>query len=490
MSDRYRPLFHFSPPSGWTNDPNGLVYFEGEYHLFYQHIPDGVPGGAGTSGLHWGHAVSMDLVHWTHLPVALFPDKLGSVYSGSVVVDRDDSSGFFGGRAGLVAIFTHHNSNTAPLGPEVQSIAYSGDRGRNWTAYAHNPVIVNPGVADFRDPKVVWHAPTRLWVMVVTYHADRVHFATSRDLQKWTYVGEFGVGHGAHTGAWECPDLFALPVDGDAERLKWVLHLSTYHATATGDRAGLQYFVGDFDGRRFTDDSPAHMVLTTDYGRDNYAAVTWSDVPASDGRRIMIGWMNDWAYARAAPTEAWKGAMTIPRELRLQQRPEGVRLIQRPVIELEQLRGAHVRWDDQRIDPGHSLWTQGVSDALEIVATLRPNSAAECGVRVHAGAGEHTSIGYDARAAVLFVDRATSGRTAFSPDFAGRHGSPLALSDGALTLRLYLDRCSVEAFGNDGETVVTSLIFPTAERSGLEFYAVGGEAEFVSLDVYQLRSSW
>jgi fructan beta-fructosidase len=344
-------------------------------------------------------------------------------------------------------------------------------------------------VADFRDPKVFWHAPTRLWVMVVTFHADRVHFATSGDLKKWTYVGEFGVGHGAHAGAWECPDLFALPIEGDAERVKWVLHLSTYHATETGGRTGLQYFVGDFDGTTFADDSPAHTVLTTDYGRDNYAAVTWSDIPTSDGRRIMLGWMNDWTYARMAPTEAWKGAMTIPRELRLRQRPEGVQLIQRPVAEMERLRGAHARWADQRINPGQSLWTHEVSDALEIVITIRPGSAAECGMRVHTGEGEHATIGYDARAGVLFVDRTASGRTAFSPDFAGRHGGPLTLAHGALTLRIYLDRCSVEAFGNDGETVVTSLIFPTAERSGLEFYAVGGEAALVSLDTYQLRSS-
>jgi len=299
MSAVDRPLVHFTAPSGWINDPNGLVYFEGEYHLFYQYIPHRPDGGVGGSfSPHWGHAVSADLVQWSHLPIALYPDHLGAIYSGSVVVDWHDTSGLFGGRSGLVAIFTHHNASSAPLGPEVQSIAWSADRGRTWTAYPDNPVIANPGVRDFRDPKVFWHVPTGRWVMVVTYGGDRVRFYSSANLRDWSQTGEFGAGQGAQSATWECPDLFELPVDGDPRHTYWVLNVSTYHAAAVSDRVGMQYFVGDFDGVTFRNANPAGLVLTTDQGCDNYAAVTWSDVPANDGRRVMIGWMSDWAYAR------------------------------------------------------------------------------------------------------------------------------------------------------------------------------------------------
>jgi len=489
MTDRERPLYHFTAPSGWINDPNGLVYVEGEYHLFYQHVPRSLEGDFGRSfAHHWGHGVSTDLVHWTHLPVALYPDHLGAIFSGSIVVDWHDTSGFFGGGPGLVAIFTHHNADAAPLGPEVQSLAYSADGGRTWTAYAHNPVIANPGVADFRDPKVFWHAPTQRWVMVVTFHGDRVRFYTSENLRDWAFASAFGVNQGAQSATWECPDLFELPVDGDPQRTQWVLNLSTYHRTATSDRVGMQYFIGSFDGTTFTNANPAGTVLTTDYGRDNYAAVTWSDVPARDGRRLMIGWMNDWTYARVTPTEPWRGAMTIARELRLRQWAEGARLLQRPVVEIERLRRQHTHSTAQTITPTASLRLCDVGAAMEIVMTIQPGSATECGVRVESGEREHTTIGYDVRAGTLFIDRTRAGKSDFNAAFPGCHGGPLSPMQGAITLRIFLDRGSVEVFGNDGECVVTSLIFPEADRSGLEFYAFGGAARLVALDVYHLHA--
>jgi fructan beta-fructosidase len=486
----YRPLVHFTAPSGWINDPNGLVYFDGEYHLFYQYTPLEPDGDFSTSNVaHWGHAVSPDLVHWTHLPVALYPDHLGVIYSGSVVVDWHDTSGLFGGLPGLVAIFTQHNSGSAPLGPEVQSIAMSADRGRSWTAYAHNPVIANPGVRDFRDPKVFWFAPTQRWVMVVTYNGDRVYFYTSENLRLWTHTGEFGAGQGAQSATWECPDLFELPIDGDPQRTQWVLNVSAFHATAASNRVGMQYFVGEFNGTTFTNANSASTVLTTDHGRDNYAAVTWSDVRACDGRRLMIGWMSDWAYARVIPTEPWRGAMTIPRELRLRRLGEGVRLLQRPMPELERLRKQHTHWTEQIVVPGASLWHRDVGTAMEIIMTIRLWTATECGVRVLSGEGEQITIGYDVPAATLFVDRTRSGRTDFAPAFPGRHGGPLAATDGAVTLRIFLDRCSVEVFGNEGECTVTSLIFPEGDRSGLEFYARGGAAQLLALDIYHLHAA-
>jgi len=489
MSAVDRPLVHFTAPSGWINDPNGLVYFEGEYHLFYQYIPHRPDGGVGGSfSPHWGHAVSADLVQWSHLPIALYPDHLGAIYSGSVVVDWHDTSGLFGGRSGLVAIFTHHNASSAPLSPEVQSIAWSADRGRTWTAYPDNPVIANPGVRDFRDPKVFWHVPTGRWVMVVTYGGDRVRFYSSANLRDWSQTGEFGAGQGAQSATWECPDLFELPVDGDPRHTYWVLNVSTYHAAAVSDRVGMQYFVGDFDGVTFRNANPAGLVLTTDQGCDNYAAVTWSDMPANDGRRVMIGWMSDWAYARQTPTAPWRGAMTAPRELRLGQRGEGVRLLQRPVAELERLRTRHTHWGEQIIAPGAGLWHGEGGVALEIVMTVQVGAATECGVRLLSGDGEQTTVGYDVPATTLFVDRSQSGNTGFALAFPGRQGGPLRMTEGAVTLRILLDGCSVEVFGNAGECVVTSLIFPEGDGRGLEFYACGGPARLLELDVYHLHA--
>jgi fructan beta-fructosidase len=489
MTDRYRPLFHFTAPTGWINDPNGLIYFEGEYHLFYQHIPLNSEGVIGEPfAPHWGHAVSPDLVRWTHLPIALYPDSLGAIYSGSAVVDWEDRSGFFGGRPGLVAVFTHHNVAAPPHGPEVQSLAYSADRGRTWITYAHNPVLANPGVPDFRDPKVFWHAPTRRWVMVVAFDKNRVRFYVSGNLRDWTHVGEFGEGQGAQGAHWECPDLFELPVDGDPRQTRWVLNVSTYHATSTSNRVGMQYFIGDFDGTTFTNANAAGTVLSIDQGRDNYAAVTWSDLPATDGRRIMLGWMNDWTYARVTPTAPWRGAMTLPRELLLRHLDAGVRLIQRPVAELERLRGQRTHWSDHTITPDTGLWHRDIGDALELVMTIRPGSATECGVRVVSGEHEQTTIGYDMREATLFIDRTRSGKTDFKRAFPGRHGGPLSPANGAVTLRIFLDRSSVEVFGNDGECVVTSLIYPESGRSGLQFYALDGPARLVSLEIYHLHA--
>jgi fructan beta-fructosidase len=481
LDDRYRPRFHFTPPAGWMNDPNGLVYFQGEYHLFYQHL----------SPLHWGHAVSVDLVHWTHLPIALYPDDLGDIWSGSVVVDAADSSGFFGGQPGLVAIFTHHNAQSAPAGPQMQSIAYSHDRGRTWTKYVHNPVIPNPGVADFRDPKVFWHGPSGRWVMVVTFNGDRVRFYTSPDLKGWTLASEYGVGQGAHDGVWECPDLFELPVEGEEGRTRWVLHVSLLRRGRGGatPRSEMQYFVGDFDGTTFINENPAGEALWSDYGRDNYAAVTWSDVPRADGRRLAIGWMNNWTYARRVPTNPWQGAMTIPRRLHLRQRPEGPRLAQTPIVELQCLRGQALHHVNRQIAPDDPLRVAGIGDAVEVRATFELETATECGLRIRTDPAQFTAVAYDAGNALLLVDRTYSGQTAFSPAFSGRQRAPLAPVQGRVALHIFADRSSIEVFGNDGEVVVTSLIFPDSAGADLdlEVYATNGAARLVSLDVIALQ---
>ncbi|HVC81001.1 MAG TPA: glycoside hydrolase family 32 protein [Chloroflexota bacterium] len=478
--ERYRPRFHFTPPSGWINDPNGLVYFDGEYHLFYQHLPR----------KHWGHAVSTDLVHWAHLPIALYPDDLGQIYSGSVVVDEEDSSGFFHGHPGLVAIFTHANHAPPPSGPQVQSIAYSSDRGRTWIKYAGNPVITNFGNPDFRDPKVRWHGATQQWVLVLAC-GNRVRFYLSSNLKDWSYASEFGAGHGVQNVPWECPDLFELPVDGDSGCQKWVLQVSVYQRHGRIDIPGyrdMQYFIGDFDGVTFTNDNPPQSILWTEYGRDNYAPVSWSNIPDTDGRRLWLGWMSNWEYARDLPTAPWSGAMSLPRQVRLRTLAEGVRLTQQPVSELAVLRERTTSWSDLSITPAAPFLIEEPGATLEIVAMFQLGTAAECGLNLHTGETDHTVIGYDANGEHLFIDRAHSGETRFNPAFPGRHGGPMLATDGMVTLHIFVDSCSIEVFGNDGSAVVTSLIFPRSDTRRLEIYAIGGDVRLVSLDLHRLCS--
>jgi fructan beta-fructosidase len=286
--ETYRPQYHFTPQTGWMNDPNGMVYYEGEYHLFYQHYPDSTVWGP----MHWGHAVSQDLIHWQHLPVALYPDKLGYIFSGSAVVDWNNTSGLGTAEAPpMVAIYTYHDPGGERQGRidfQTQGIAYSVDKGRTWTKYEKNPVLPNPGIRDFRDPKVSWNEVSKQWVMTLAVK-DHIEFYGSPDLKKWSKLSEFGNTIGAHGGVWECPDLFSLK-DGEGNS-KWVLFVSINPGGPQGGSA-TQYFIGNFDGKNFMpQDTLARWI---DYGADNYAGVTWSDIPASDGRRLFIGWMSNW----------------------------------------------------------------------------------------------------------------------------------------------------------------------------------------------------
>lgn len=469
-----RPVYHFTPPVGWLNDPNGLVYYEGEYHLFYQADPDTMTGATKA----WGHAVSPDLVTWEHLPVALAPDALGLIYSGSAVVDWHDTSGFFNGGSGLVAIFTHSLNRT-----QRQSIAYSADRGRTWTKYAANPVIADPGYGDFRDPKVFWHAPTARWVMILAAR-DRVLFYVSTNLREWALASEFGADQGSHAGVWECPDLVELPmIGGGGAASQWMMPVSIGGAGGSA----MQYFLGDFDGTTFTNANAADTVLWADYGRDNYAAVSWSDIPVADGRRLWIGWMSNWKYARFTPTDGWRGAMTVPRVLSLATIAGETRLVQTPVVELRALRGEGQQWADAAFAPGTHLLQATAGRAYEIVAAIRPGTATGFAFAVQAGGDAQTVVGYDVNTATLYVDRIRSGDTAFSPDFAGRQDGPLRISDdGTVTLHIFVDTCSVEVFGGSGETVITDLVFPQPASQGLALEVTGGTATVVSLEVYPL----
>jgi fructan beta-fructosidase len=283
--EAFRPQYHFTPPKNFMNDPNGLVYYKGEYHLFYQHNPFGDAWGH----MSWGHAVSTDLVHWRNLPIALFEEDQLMVFSGSAVVDWKDSSGLCRNpdpvdKSCLLAFYTGHGK-----GKQTQNVAYSNDRGRTWTNYSGNPVIdINSN--GFRDPKVFWHETTQKWIMVTVLAGEKkVRFYGSTDLKKWDLLSDFGPA-GATGGAWECPDLFPLQIENPQNESKWVLIVNINPGGVAGGSGG-QYFVGQFDGIRFTNDNPESQKLWVDYGRDFYAAVSWSDIPSSDGRRLWLGWM-------------------------------------------------------------------------------------------------------------------------------------------------------------------------------------------------------
>src|SRR5215216_2810145 len=285
----YRPQYHFTPPANWMNDPNGLVYFQGEYHLFYQYHPDSDLWGP----MHWGHAVSRDLIHWEHLPVALYPDENGMIFSGSAVIDRRNTAGF--GENTMISIFTHHKEDV-----QSQSLAYSRDAGRTWTKSELNPVLFAPkDVRDFRDPKVFWYGPPEQghWVMCLAA-GDRILFYTCPDLIHWTCSGELGPGFGTNVGVWETPELFECPID-DREETRWILMVGVQDGAPAGG-SGTQYFVGTFDGQTFTSENPKEITLWADFGADYYAAQSWNEEP--NGRRLMLGWINNWNYARLIPS--------------------------------------------------------------------------------------------------------------------------------------------------------------------------------------------
>jgi fructan beta-fructosidase len=470
-SDPYRPHYHFTPPSMWLNDPNGLVYFDGEYHLFYQFHPDSTVWGP----MHWGHAVSRDLVHWQHLPIALRPDPLGTIFSGSAVVDRENTAGF--GREALVAVFTHDG----PAGQQ-QSLAYSSDRGRSWRKFSGNPVLpIPPETVDFRDPKVFWHAETTSWVMVLAV-GKTIHFYRSRDLVEWRRSGTFG-GHGASGGVWETPDLFELPIEGKDET-RWVLTVSVGDGGPAGG-SGTQYFIGYFNGQTFRSENPPERTLWADFGADFYAPQTWSNEP--QGRRLLIAWANNQQYANQIPAAGFRGMFSLPRRLGLRVTPDGPRLVQRPVKELAGLRAESRLLENLLLEAGSDPLEGMGGEALEIIAEFEPGAGtSRFGLRLRAGSEQETLVGYDCRAGRLFVDRRRSGRADFHPDFARRHEADLEMADGRLRLHVLLDRISVEVFANDGLMAFTDLIFPEPEGQGIGLFVEGGEVLLHRLDLHKL----
>lgn len=484
-SEHYRPQYHFSPESTWTNDPNGLLWHDGEYHLFYQNNPFGDRWGH----MSWGHAVSPDLLHWEHLPLAIPEEGNEMIFSGSAVVDYGNRSGLCGEGEDdcMVAIYTSHISQ-GDTSHQYQSLAFSSDRGRTWRKYEGNPVL-DLGLRDFRDPKVFWHEPSARWVMVVSLPQQHtVQIYNSANLTEWSLQSEFG-RQGDTSMIWECPDLLEVPVDGGGSR--WVLLISS------GSRhpgvVGMQYFVGEFDGRQFRLSEPHPAPRWVDYGKDFYAAVTFNQLPAGEAP-VLLGWANSWTYANDIPTAPWRGAMSIPRRLSLRAGGDGLELVQIPVLDgpdTAQNLQLETLYDEGEFEVEGDLELGDLrGGSLVIRLRMRRETASDFGIRVLAGAGEETAIGYDSGIASLYFDRTRSGRSDFHPAFASRELLPIELEEGRLELLILVDRSLIEIFADDGRRVMTGQVFPTNSQRAVQLFAQGGRVMVESLEVFGVESVW
>lgn len=436
----FRPQLHFSPQRAWMNDPNGMVYFNKTYHLFYQYYPDSTVWGP----MHWGHATSADLVHWQHQPIALYPDSLGYIFSGSAVVDVQNTTGF--GREGktpLVAVFTQHNPQGEKQGRldfQNQSLAFSLDEGKTWAKYQGSPVLSNPGIRDFRDPKVLWYADANKWIMTLATQ-DRVTFYSSPDLKNWKKESEFGHLAGAHGGVWECPDLFSFTHNGEKV---WVLLVSINPGGPNGGSA-TQYFTGRFNGTVFTPVDTATRWI--DYGPDDYAGVTWSN---TGERKVFMGWMSNWQYAQVVPTKTWRSAMTVPRELSLVKQGETFLVASNPINELQTVTEKPVSL------AGTMEGTFSGPAKLQVSAT----EPTDVTITLSNKAGQRVTLGYEKATGNYFIDRTASGHTTFEKGFAARHVAPRLSIQKEMSLTLLIDQSSVELFADNGLTVMTSIFFP------------------------------
>ena len=481
-TEAYRPQFHFSPEEKWMNDPNGMVYHKGVYHLFYQYYPEDIVWGP----MHWGHATSTDLVHWEHKPIALFPDEHGLIFSGSAVVDFDNTSGF-GSKENppLVAIFTYHLMAGEKAGRkdfQTQGIAYSLDNGDTWTKYDDNPVIGNDGIKDFRDPKVMWHEPTKKWVMSIVA-GDHLQLWNSSDLKSWIKLSEFGKDKGAHGGVWECPDLFQLKVDGSAEE-KWVLLISMNPGAPNGG-SGTQYFVGDFDGEKFTTNQTDIKWL--DYGTDNYAGVTYNNAPENE--RIFIGWMSNWSYARDTPTEKWRSAMTVPRNLSLTKDGDDYALMNYPIKNLEKIITKDSKKDIALAGGSKEVLVFEDLNQSEIKFTT---SAKDFHLKFSNQSGDQVLLTLFEEEKQFFLDRTKSGKVDFQDDFASIQMMPVTnLPNEGYEVLILTDKSSIEVFINQGKYVMTAQLFPNENYTDMTVENIGEKViELKGFEVNPLKSIW
>lgn len=497
--DKFRPLYHHTPLYGWMNDANGLVYKDGEYHLYFQYNPYGSVWG----NMHWGHSVSKDLVHWEHLEPAIARDTLGHIFSGSAVVDDKNSAGY--GENTIVSFYTSASDKNG----QIQCMAYSTDNGRTYTKYEKNPVLTPfDGLKDFRDPKVFWYEPEQKWVMVVS--ADKeMRFYSSKNLKDWEYMSGFGEGYGVQPSQFECPEFVQLPVDGDKNKMKWVLIVNINPGCMFGGSA-TQYFVGDFDGKQFKCDTKPEVTKWLDYGKDHYATVCFSN---TGDRVIAMPWMSNWQYANIVPTKQYRSANALPRELALYTKDGQTYVSANVVKEVETLRkdsrkvenftvNGEVRMDE--IVPA----TDG---AYELEMNITPDKAQTVGFELLNSKGEKVNIYLDMKESRLVMDRTESGITDlgapskynvheketdnhrmklsvnYKNDFALGTWAPLSLCKGkTYHLNVFVDKCSVEIFVDGGRIAMTNLVFPNEPYNALRFYTKGGEAEVTDFSIYKL----
>ncbi|MCK8494571.1 glycoside hydrolase family 32 protein [Spirosoma sp. RP8] len=478
LAQTHRPRFHFSPKAHWINDPNGMVYYKGVYHLFCQYYPESSVWGP----MHWVHATSKDMVHWQEQPVALYPDSLGYIFSGSAVADVNNTTGFGkNGQTPLVAIFTHHNPKLEKQKPEQvesQSLAYSLDEGKTWTKYAGNPVLSNPGITDFRDPKVRWYEAGKKWIMTLATK-DRITFFSSPDLKSWSKESDFGSDAGAHGGVWECPDLFPLTHNG---KTVWVLIVNINPGGPNGGSA-TQYFLGDFDGKAFKAYSKETKWM--DFGPDNYAGVTFSN---TGNRTVLMGWMNNWQYADKVPTSPWRGATTVPREMGLKAVGKELYLTSTPIKELNVLDEPGVSLKNLTVKDSYDLTAKTKKETSLFKLELTAPATADFSVVLANKQGNELVVGYDKKANTYYIDRSKSGKIDFEKGFGKRHTAPRLSADANLSMTLLADVASVELFADGGLTVMTEIFFPESDMTQLSIKSAQGIA-ISSLKLTPLNAS-
>ena len=508
-TDYYRPSYHFTPLYGWMNDPNGMVYKDGEYHLYFQYNPYGSKWG----NMHWGHAVSRDLIHWEHLDPAIARDPVGHIFSGSSVVDKKNTAGF--GKDAIIAIYTNNSVNH----DEVQCIAYSNDNGRTFTKYEGNPVLTPfDGLKDFRDPKVFWYEKDKCWFMIVS--ADKeTRFYKSKNLKKWDYVSAFGKGLGQQPCQYECPDFFQLPVNGDEKNKKWVMTMNINPGCWFGGSA-TEYFVGDFDGKNFTCPD-ANEVKWLDWGKDHYATVTFSN---TGSRVLAITWMSNWQYANLTPFKQNRGANGLPRELKLYEKNGKYYISEDVAPEALALRKSTKELGSQTVEGEKAFTgaTSGMEGAFEIEADVTADANGIAGIELYNNKRERTLIYIDMKEGKVVMDRTESGLTDFGKqsvphdielawdkqraaegkqpariensinyknDFALATWAPLSLcQEGKKTFHLdiFADKSSIELFVDGGRIAMTNLVFPVAPYENVKLYSQGGKAEFQNMKIHTL----
>lgn len=476
--EKYRPVYHHSPLYGWMNDPNGMFYKDGVWHLYYQWNPYG----SKWQNMTWGHSSSRDLVNWEHHPAAIEANGLGSVFSGSSVVDVNNTAGF--GENAVVSLYTSAGAS------QIQSLAHSGDNGQTFEIYPGNPILTLESEA--RDPNMFWDEANNRWVLSLAHALDHeMLFFTSPDLTEWTLQSAFGQGVGAQGGVWECPDLFKLKVDDTGEE-KWVLVCNINPGGPFGGSA-TQYFVGDFDGTTFRADTDASGNIPTkwmDYGKDHYATVSWSNAP--DNRRTLIGWMSNWQYAAEVPTMQYRSANTLPREAGLFRGDDGqLYLSSAPSPELVLLRDREtLKISNKSVGKkAREFALPTTNDGVcEILLDMDCNKADSVDIRVANKAGEYVTMTFNPSAKTLSFDRRNSGIVDFSQDFPAVTVSPTFESGKKVSLRIYIDKSSMEVFGNNGKFVMTNLVFPTNPYSTLSVTAKGGNAKIESLKIYSINN--